>query len=632
MPISAEAVEFSADVARLVHAERMREAAQLVADGCDMRVRIADDNPKNYLPPLQIYLHYLLNNGGMSQAAQLLWTPTQFNPKPQYTKDVWQLFDEASTGLIMGAASCSKSFGMGVRMFLEWIRDPEYTTVRLIGPSEDHLEANLFSHLVSLHTDASIPMPGNVGELFIGRSRRNALGSIKGLIIPVGQKKKAGRLQGTKRKPRPHPHPQFGNLSRLLIFVDEAENVPGGVWSDIDNVIANLDDSAPDALKIFMAYNPTNPFDPVGVRAEPIQGWAGFDIDKDYRWKSKRGWNVLRLDGEKSENVLAGVTVFEGLQTRAGLSRIASNAGGVNSPGYLTMGRGAYPKQSLAMNVISAGKLPKARGEFIWYDKPKACGGVDLALEGGAVAVFTVGKFGLATGIKFPPCLKHLNGHTEMFRVGNGPVTPRFGIQADQQIPLPKGDTVAMKDAVIDMAQKAGIRPEFLCVDRTGNGAGVHDLIKNEWSTAVIGVNYSQSPTASRIMTEDEKTCEDEFDRIDSELWFALNAFMEFSVLLLNPSMDMTKLNPQLTQRLYNTPGGRRKVESKKEFKSRGYESPDEADSLNLFVHSVRVGAQLIPSMLDNGEDSTGEDDWDGNYYEGGSRVDPSNETDTLID
>ncbi len=116
-----------------------------------------------------------------------------------------------------------------------------------------------------------------------------------------------------------------------------------------------------------------------------------------------------------------------------------------------------------------------------------------------------MGKFGLATGIKFPPSLKHLNGHTEMFRTANGPVVPRWGVQIDQQIPLPKGDTVAMKESVVDMARKAGIRPEFLCVDRTGNGAGVHDLIKNEWSGAVIGVNYSTSPTPGRVMTEDEK-------------------------------------------------------------------------------------------------------------------------------
>lgn len=630
MPLSAEAIEFSADVSRLVHEQKLREAAQLVADGCDMRVRIQSDKPVDYLPPLQIYLHYLLNNGGMPQAAQLLWTPTQFNPGPAYTKQVWELFDETSSGLIMGAASCSKSFGMGVRMFLEWIRDPDFTTVRLIGPSEAHLEANLFSHLVSLHADASLPMPGTVGSLFIGRNRRNALGSISGLVIPVGKVKKAGRLQGTKRKPRKSPHELFGNLSRLFIFVDEAENVPGGVWSDIDNVLSTHDEEVSIGAKIFMAYNPTNPFDQVGVRAEPVQGWAGFDIDKDYKWRSKRDWTVLRLDGEKSENVIADKMIYEGLQTRAGLSKIAKNAGGVNSPGYMTMGRGAYPKQGLAMNVIPAGMLPKARGEFIWYDKPKPCGGVDLALEGGAVAVFTVGKFGMATGIKFPPCLKHLNGHTEMFKVGSGPVIPRWGVQADQQIPLPKGDTVAMKDVIVDMAKKAGIIPELLCVDRTGNGAGVHDLIKHEWSAAVIGVNYSTSPTANRVMTEDAQPAEDTFDRIDSELWFALRSFMEFAVLLLNPSMDLTKLNPQLTQRLYTSVGGKRKVESKKDFKSRGYDSPDEADSLTLFVHAVRVGGQLVPSMTDAGDESSGEDDWDGNYYPDGVRIDPTNETDTL--
>ena len=381
-----------------------------------------------------------------------------------------------------------------------------------------------------------------------------------------------------------------------------------------------------------MAYNPTNQFDEIGVRAQPVQGWAAFDVDKDYKWKSERGWTVLRLDGEKSENVVAGTMIYEGLQSRSGLSLIAKNAGGLKSPGYMSMGRGAYPTQSLAMNVIPAGMLPKARGEFIWYETPKPCGSVDLALEGGAIAVFTVGKFGMATGIKYPPDLKHPTGHTEMFKSPRGAVVPRFGVQADQQIPLPKGDTVAMKDGVIGLARKAGIRPEFLCVDRTGNGAGVHDLMKNEWSAAVIGVNYSTSPTAGRIMEEDEKPCDETFDRIDSELWFALRAFMEFGVLLLNPAMQLEKLNPQLTRRLFSSVGGKRKVESKRDYKSRGAESPDEADSLTLFVHAVRLGAMLVPSMTGPGAGSLNDDEFDGNYYDGGARIDVSNEVDVLLD
>lgn len=622
------------EVAGLVHEHKMRAAAQLVSDECGLEVKVASDRVKDYAPPLQTYLHWLLNNHAKEEAAQLLWTPNQFDPRPKFTRDAWKLVEETSTGFLMGGASCSKSYGTGVNFFLEWIRDPEYTTVRVIGPSEDHLETNLFSHLVSLHTQASLPMPGKVGNLFIGLDRRNLTSSIKGVVIPVGNVKKAGRLQGTKRKPRKVVHPIFGELTRLFIFLDEIENVPAGVWSDIDNVLSNIDQVDTQGLKIFGAYNPTNQFDETGIRAEPEFGWSGFDVDKHFRWKSKRGWEVLRLDGEKSENVIADRIIFPGLQSRAGLDRIAKNSGGRTSPGYMSMGRGAYPAQGMSMTIIPSGMLPKSRGEFIWHDAPKACGAVDMALEGGAIAVFTLGKLGLATGIKRPPSIDHPTGHTEMFKDARGLVVPRWGAQADQQFPIPKGDTVAMKNAVIDLAKKAGIRPELLCLDRTGNGAGTHDLIKHEWSSAVIGVNYSSSPTDMKVMQEDDKPAKDEYDRIDSELWFATRMWMEFCVLLLNPAMDLSKISPQLTERLFRTANGKRKVESKKDYKSRGNDSPDEADSLTLFVHAARKGGQIIPSMHGGGEDESSRDeDWlDEGNYEGGARIDPSNMSESLED
>jgi len=346
---------------------------------------------------------------------------------------------------------------------------------------------------------------------------------------------------------------------------------------------------------------------------------------------STRGWHVLRLDGEKSENVIAGKIIYPGLQSRPGLERIAKNAGGRNSPGYMTMGRGAYPTLGLEMTIIPAGLPAKSRGEAIWMDTPKAVGSVDMALEGGAAAVFTVGKMGMATGIKRPPSVEHPLGHNQMFKAPNGTVVPQWVCQADQQIPLPKGDTVKMKTAVVNMAKKAGIRPEHLCLDRTGNGAGVHDLIKEEWSSAVIGVNYSSSPTTLRVMQEDALAADKTYDRIDSELWFALQNWMEFTVLLINPAMDLSKITPQLTRRLYRVLAGKRKVESKKDYKSRGNESPDEADSLTLFVHAARVGEQVIPSMRGGGDvDPDGDDGFDGNYYEGGARIDPSNQMDVL--
>lgn len=633
MLVSTTEQKYAAGVARFMHSDRPLEAAKYISDFCELGLKLEDDNPAKYLPVLQNYLHYLLNNGGTEEAAQMLWTPNLFNPGPQFTKDVWKLFESTNQGLIMGAGSCSKSFTMGVRLFLEWVRDPDWTSVNLIGPSEDHLETNLFSHLVGLHQQAKLPMPGKIGELFIGVDRRNQLGSIKGVIIPVGKVKKAGRLQGKHRKPRPFPHPIFGALSRLFIFVDEIENVPGGLWSDIDNALSNLDSEGVDGFKLFGAYNPTNRGDEVAKRAEPPFGWESFDVDSHYRWKSIRGWEVLRLDGEKSENVIAGKEIYVGLQTRTKLDAMAKNAGGRNSAGYMTMGRGAYPSQGIELTIIPPGMVAKMRGEFIWLDDPTPVGSCDLALEGGAAAVFTLGKFGKATGVKFTPSLEFPQGRTVMFKDRNGQPAPRWGLLAEQQFVLPKGDTIAMKSKIIDTCQRAGIKGDLFACDRTGIGNGIADLIRHEWSSAIHDINYSEGPSDSKIMLEDRKTCKEEFDRVATELWFATRVFAEFGFLMIHPQVEMSKLSQQLTQRKHGKSGSKKKAESKRDYMSRGPESPDEADSLTLLVHAFRRGSGASLSMA-GGTDEAREDEepywYEGGQYAGGARIDPTNRTEIL--
>lgn len=627
--------KLAASVAAMVHASDFVTAAREVSDYCRLDLKI--EKPSTAVPVLQHYLHHLLNSGGPEEAAQMLWTKTQFTPEPQFTRDVWDLFERANTGLVMGAGSCSKSYGFGVRFFLEWIRDPEWTTIQVIGPSEDHLERNLFSHLVSLHKSAKLPMPGEVGELFIGLDRRNQISSIAGLVIPKGNTKKAGRLQGGKRKPRTNPHPIFGPLSRLFIFIDEIENVPGGLWSDIDNILSNVEDEGEvGGFKIFGAYNPTNQNDEVGKRAEPVFGWDSFDIDKHYKWKSKRDWEVLRLDGEKSENVVQGRVVFHGLQTRAGLDKIARNAGGRETAGYYSMGRGAYPPTGISLSIIPPGMITKIRGEYIWYDTPISVGACDLALDGGDAAPFTLGKWGRATGMKLPATIDHPHGQVIMFRDKFQRVIPRWGLQVEKQFVLPKGDTVVMKDGVINLAKRSGVKPNYLCVDHTGHTRGVADLIKHEWSSGIHAVNYSDGASEEKIMQEDTQTCKEAYDRVCAELWFALRAFAEFGYMLISPSMDLTLLAPQLTQRNSKPCGKQTRVEAKRDYMTRtGQASPNEADSLTLLVHAVRRGSGFIPSMVPADADpSEGneDDDFSSWQYPNGVRIDPSNRADFLDD
>jgi hypothetical protein len=419
----------------------------------------------------------------------------------------------------------------------------------------------------------------------------------------------------------------------MFIFIDEIENVPGGLWTDIDNILSQVTKEGADGFKIFGAYNPTDITAQVGKRAEPVKGWDAFDVDNDYRWKSTRGWDVLRLDGEKSENVLQGTTVYPGLQTREGLAAIALNAGGTQSPGYMSMGRGAYPPTGIEMALIPPGQFAKMRGEYIWLSSPQPAAGCDLALEGGANAVYTLGKCGIATGVKLPPNLAQPNGRTLMFQDRSMNSITRFCAQADQQFILPKGDSLALAERIIELNKRAGVRPEYFACDRTGAGAGTADLIKNLWSSAIHDINYMENPSKTKIMQEDTHTCDEDFDRIWTELWFALRMLGEFGYFMLGPVLALDKLLTQVTQRKLRSAGKKKRIESKKDYISRGNPSPDEADSLTLFVHACRMGSSAVFSMKGDSEatmSDTGQDGWEDAAFPGNPHRDPTTQTDWL--
>ena len=594
-----------------LHDGRKRECAEVVA-------RFSGNPVKAALTPSQIeqlnfsLLQWTLDNDRYFDAAALLWPVALFTPKPESTRQVWKLWEESSQFLLQGAASMSKSFSIGVRLLLEWVRDPAHTTVKVLGPSEDHLQNNLFSHIVELHQGSAIKLPGVIQSLYIGLEPRSRRGSLAGVVVPLG-KKSAAKLQGTKRFPRPKKHPKFGSLSRLFIFMDEVNKIPPGIWSDVDNVLsaARADDIG--GFKVGGAFNPQEEGDAVGIRAEPEWGWAQFDGDQHFRWKSKRGWDVLRLDARKSENVLEGKEIFPGLQTKEGMEAIIRNSGGYNTPGYYSMVCAMFPPAAKSFAIIAQGLIHTVKGEVLWASAPVPCGGLDVALEGGDKAVFAHGEWGLARGIKFPPTFENPKGKELLFQRGNAPALKKM-LSLQQLYAIPSSATVDLAILVKDLCVKLGVRPEWLCVDRTGNGAGVHDHLKKYWSERTKGVNFYESASSRKIFEEDEKTAVELYMRAVSEMWFAMSKWIEFEYFKVDPRVDTEKLNPQLTGRLF-VPGEKTKVESKKEYESRGNTSPDEADAVALLIHAVRMEDLAVLTMNPTpGEVGTTEDD-DGPFF-----------------
>jgi hypothetical protein len=548
---------------------------------------------------------WCLQRDHYADAAKLLWTPNMFTPEPRSTQMVWDALDGYSFTFLMGASSMSKSYSCGVYFMLDWLRDPEYTTVTVIGPTEDHLNRNLFSHLTRLHRESTIPLPGTIGELFIGLDRRDRRGGLSGVVMPRGPKA-AGKLQGAKRFQRSRPHPQFGVQSRLRALLDEIENIPGSVWSDLDNLSSNVDPdpNEVEGFKIVGAFNPKDITGPVAKRAEPPKLWKNVDLDTDEVWTSSRGWRVVRLDAEKCENVLQNKVLFPGLQTKHGLATLAKTSGGVDSAGYLTFGRAMFPGESMYYSVIPTTSLHDWEGTPIWVSKPRKVAGVDLALEGGDAAIMTIGLWGTAMGIEYPVSPRNPKGLKQMFVNSSGRSINRPALMAERQIRLPKAPTMEMAKAVREACIHEGVMPEWVMLDRTGNGAGVHDVLKTTWSPDIKGVNYSESSSDLKIIEEEEDVAYELYDRSYSEQWFAGGKWAEFGILKIQPGfLDADIIYKQLIDRRYD-PRVKCRVESKRDWRRRQSEdvSPNEADSFLLLVHAVRMASRVVPSGLTTSE------------------------------
>jgi hypothetical protein len=116
----------------------------------------------------------------------------------------------------------------------------------------------------------------------------------------------------------------------------------------------------------------------------------------------------------------------------------------------------------------------------------------------------------------------------------------------------------------------------------------------------VRGINPSNSPTERKIIEEDTILPCDEYSYLLSELWFALRKFIEFGMFKISPKIPSDPLMNELTGRRFLLTQKKVKVESKKDYKSRGNRSPDRADACTMLVHVVRFQLSGAPSVTRN--------------------------------
>jgi len=161
--------------------------------------------------------------------------------------------------------------------------------------------------------------------------------------------------------------------------------------------------------------------------------------------------------------------------------------------------------------------------------------------------------------------------NTEMYR--------RKGAKTVAHETYSKKDTVFVANAAWDMAEKN--RNIVIKVDDTGVGGGVTDNLR-KLGANVVPVNFGGIPRDKKKYTS-----------VADEMWF------EFPVKEI-AIPDDSKLMEELSGRKYDYDHiGRKKVESKKDFKKRFGRSPDKADALLLaFYKDYKHGSSVTIGQL----------------------------------
>ncbi len=587
------------------------EAANLafIADGSDVRV----ETKQEAFAALKSLEKNLADEKEYKKISVLLWGNGMFDSRPSVVQQVFEEVIKNSKLLICGASSLSKTFSCGVLFYLFWRSDPYWTAVKLAAPSETHLYGNLFSHLVALHRASVLPMTENdienidinETELFI--SMHDALPEmrIQGVLCKQNQVS-AGALRGHKPKPYRKPaHPVLGQWTNLFILIDEGSQVSPGAFEDLKTTEASIDPKLGN-VKIVVAFNPEEISDKVVQMAEPEDGWDIEQVDTLYKWVSKLGYPVLRLDGKRFENVVERRNVYQGMLSYD--AYLGFLKAGENSGQYWAKGRGFPPLKDNAWTVVPPSWMQSQRGEPIYIGNVKNIGMLDTALQGADKALFGVGRWGEASG------WRNLKGEEVPFvdRANPNVAITKHVAVLDQIFQLPKSNsTVEIMQEVMGRCNIMGIEPANLAMDRTGNAAGTFGHAKTYWGD-VLGVDFGTKADKSKVIAEDVSTAYDQYDGKVTELIFAMKKWLDPVVcaLLINPIVPTNPLFTHVTTRRYrNVKGGRIRVEPKEEYKARNQgTSPDELDILTLLVEWCRQRGGVLPGIREKRDSDAGPD------------------------
>ena len=466
---------------------------------------------------------------------------------------------------IGGSASSGKSHTMAAWGIVNWLSQPRDTLILMTSTTLREARKRIWGSVISLLSvidGAPIRVRDSIGNASYVDEKDNLI-ERAGLSLIAAEKSKTreavGKFIGIKQK-------------RVILIGDELAELSEAI---LNAGLTNL--SKNPFFQMIGMSNPNSRFDAFGVWSEPKDGWDSVDIQIADEWDTKWGGKYIRLDGERSPNILLGETKYPWLPTAAKLEEDRALLGS-ESRGYMRMIRAIFFDSDETTGIYAESELTKsgALGKIEWADKPTLVAGVDPAFtNGGDRTILSIAEVGYAKNgqyvCQFTDAI-HLNDDA------TNKAVPR---------------TYQIVQQIVDHCKRKGVSPENVAVDSTGAGAPFCDVLAGEWSPNFMRVTFGGKASDKRVSMNSQLTGLELYTNRVSELWFVGKELMR-TRQIYGITSDLAQEMCARNYDMIKTGSLKVKIESKPEFKSRFGRSPDLADAAFLALDCARQRLGLV--------------------------------------
>jgi hypothetical protein len=495
-------------------------------------------------------------------AIKLLWTPQDV---------VWHTWLERALASFCsynwvtwtGPASSSKSFSASLLALEYWLEGPTDTTVIMCSTTKDALGRRLWYYIQDLHSKIR-PLGIPTGEpLYSEYMIRWRMGDKKngifGLAIEEGPVEEAlHNLIGYHNK-------------RVMLVIDECQGVREAIFRACDNLAKNPE------FKALLVGNAESRDDPHGRFSEPIEGWISVDPDTSEQWETKggpiKGKGVcVYFDGRRSPAIVepGGATKFPFLTNKEQIQAALDYHKSADDPRFWSQSIGFWPPFGYARTVLDEVIVRNNHVAWPanWYTDFLRCAVLDPSYEGGDRKVFQPFKMGQVNSD---------TGSKKWLIEFETPLELTVSVRDNEEIHY------QMLHQCVALCRSMNIPANRFALGSSGEGGGLYSIFRREWGP-VVGIEEAGKVSDRPISAVNPKPACEEYDRVVSELLFAVR---EFAICdsLRNMPQEAIK---ELCARKWEMRNKYIRVETKHELRKHFNKSPDYGDAVAFCIELAR--------------------------------------------